>query len=247
MSDRIDSGVGSLTVVGLGIQMEAHLTPESRDAIQMADVVFYVGTDPVAAKAIAELHPAAQSLDSFYEFGRDRRATYDAMVEQVCDSVRGGNEVCFAVYGHPGVFATPTHDAVRRLTAEGYRARLVPGISATDCLYADLGVDPGDDGCQMYEATKFLERRPRFDPAVPLILWQIGTVGERSGRSGVARAGLAHLCDYLAEHYPPTHEITIYHAAEHAGMESSIMPMPLQALPEAEFPTMSTLYAPALK
>ena len=246
MNELSDSSAGSLTVVGLGIDMAGHLTPQSRDAIEASEAVFYVGCDPLAEAAITRMNPQALSLDGFYAFGRSRRETYDAMVEEVCDSVRAGNNVCFAVYGHPGVFATPTHDAVRRMTAEGYRARMVPGISATDCLYAELGLDPGDRGCQMYEATKFLERRPRFDPGVPLILWQIGTVGERSGRHGVARAGLARLCEYLAEYYPSTHEITVYHAAEHSGMRSSVLPMPLNGLPEAEFPAMSTLLVPAV-
>jgi hypothetical protein len=33
---------------------------------------------------------------------------------------------------------------------------MLPGISAEDCLFADLGIDPGIYGCQSYEATDFL-------------------------------------------------------------------------------------------
>ena len=54
---------------------------------------------------------------------------------------------------------------------------MLPGISAEDCLFADLGVDPAEAGCQSYEATRFLERRPAIEPRAALILWQIGVVG----------------------------------------------------------------------
>jgi len=30
---------------------------------------------------------------------------------------------------------------------------MLPGISAEDCLFADIGVDPGIYGCQSFEAT----------------------------------------------------------------------------------------------
>jgi hypothetical protein len=33
---------------------------------------------------------------------------------------------------------------------------MLPAISAEDCLFADLGVDPADHGCPSYEATDFL-------------------------------------------------------------------------------------------
>ena len=57
--------------------------------------------------------------------------------------------------------------------AEGFNARMLPGISAEDCLFANLGADPGTHGCQSFEATSFLLRKPKFDTLTHLILWQI--------------------------------------------------------------------------
>ena len=67
---------------------------------------------------------------------------YARIVGDILDAVRGGASVCAAFYGHPGIFVTPSHDAVRRARAEGYPARMLPAVSAVDCLFADLGVDP---------------------------------------------------------------------------------------------------------
>jgi len=79
-------------------------------------------------------------------------------------------------YGHLGVFVFATHEAMAILRDDGYRVEMLPGISAEDCLYADLSIDPATHGCQVYEATDFLIRRRKIDPAVPVILWQVGWV-----------------------------------------------------------------------
>ncbi|MFK9297939.1 hypothetical protein ACJEJR_24330, partial [Escherichia coli] len=76
-----------------------------------------------------------------------------------------------------------------------------PGISAEDCLYADLGIDPGIVGCQHFEATQFMLYRRVIDTAGYLILWQVGAAGDQS----MARfqTGPAHrqvLADLLAQH-----------------------------------------------
>ena len=62
--------------------------------------------------------------------------------------IRRGIRLCAVVYGHPGVFVYASHEAVRRCRLEGLPARMLPGISAEDCLLADLGVDPGVRGCR---------------------------------------------------------------------------------------------------
>ena len=113
------------------------------------------------------------------------------MAEAILEPVRAGKRVCAAFYGHPGVFVLPSHDAIARARAEGFDAAMQPGVSAEDCLVADLGVDPAVNGLQSYEASDFLRRRPAIEPTTALVLWQIGVVGAahaRDRRFG-ARAG----------------------------------------------------------
>ena len=75
--------------------------------------------------------------------GRSRLDTYQDMVDRILACVREGSDVCVAFYGHPGVFVYPSHEAIKRARIEGYKATMLPGISAEDCLFADLGIDPG--------------------------------------------------------------------------------------------------------
>src|SRR5262245_57517548 len=105
---------GSLTVVGTGIRVISQITPEARAAIEQADKLLYLGTDGVMSAWMEALNPSAESLHELYRVGRNRLATYEDMVERVLTPARDGAHVCFALYGHPGVFAYPSHEAVRR-------------------------------------------------------------------------------------------------------------------------------------
>lgn len=56
---------------------------------------------------------------------------------------------------------------------------MLPGVPAEDCLFADLGVDPGVAWWQSYDATPFLVYRPQFDTSAGLVLWQLDALGHR--------------------------------------------------------------------
>src|SRR3970282_2169154 len=103
------------------------------------------------------------TLQDCYSVGKPRYRTYREMADRILSAVRAGAQVCAAFYGHPGVFVRPSHDAIRRAPREGFPARMLPGVSAEDCLVADLGVNPGEIGSQSFEATDFLGYRRRFD------------------------------------------------------------------------------------
>jgi uncharacterized protein YabN with tetrapyrrole methylase and pyrophosphatase domain len=174
---------GRLTIVGTGITLAVHVTPEARAAIARADEVLYLLAEPAAAVWIEGLPPGARSLETLYELGGDRRAIYARIVDEVAAAVARGGEVCLALYGHPGVFAYPSHELLRRAREEGWEARMLPAVSAEGCLFADLGVDPGLIGCLSFEATDFLVHRRRPDTAAGLVLWQIGVIGTASAGS----------------------------------------------------------------
>jgi uncharacterized protein YabN with tetrapyrrole methylase and pyrophosphatase domain len=166
------------------------------------------------------------------------------MVESIIDCVRSGANVCAVTYGHPGVFSFPMHEAVRQARREGFQATMLPGISAEDCLFADLGVDPGLRGCQSFDATDFLIYGRRFDPASALILLQIGVIGELGTGTTLVTRGLRVLADVLRRHYDADHESVVYQAAEHPFCEPSIQRVPLAMLPDARISSKSTLYVP---
>jgi len=193
---------GLLTIVGTGILAAGQLTIEAKSYIQNADKVFYLVTDPIASRYIELLNPSAEDLHVHYAAGKPRILTYNEMVERIVTEVRKGLHVCVAFYGHPGVFVYPSHKAISEARRLGFQARMLPGVSAEDCLFADLGLDPGM-GCQSFEATSFLVRKVLFDPHYLLILWQIGVLGDLlySPKAKGPAEKLKVLADYLMSIY----------------------------------------------
>lgn len=212
-SAAVDSP-GSLVCVGLGMLLGAHLGPRARNAIAQADVVFVAVSDPIVELWVQQLHPDVRSLQPCYAEGKSRHQTYREMVEAMLAEVRAGRRVCGAFYGHPGVFAKAPHDAIAQARAEGFDASMEPAVSAEDCLYADLGIDPGRVGCQHYEASQLLFYRRVLDPSAYLVLWQVGIAGDRTyKRFATSSAHRQLLVDRLLETYPADHAVIVYEAA----------------------------------
>lgn len=232
-------------MVGTGLRTVGQMSTESIAWIRAADRVLYVVGDPVAERVIHDLNPAAmESLQRLYGEGQDRLATYEAMVDRILDSVRAGERVCAVFYGHPGVFVYPSHEAVKRARAEGYSAVMLPGISAEDCLFADLCIDPAATGCLSYEATDFLFNQRPMDPASALVLWQIGILGNGHYRAEgrYPTPLMPYLIEKLATHYPLTHQVAVYEAAVHFGCKPRITPVELTALQHVDLSAASTLF-----
>ena len=239
-------GAGSLVVVGTGFGGAGQVTAEASQAIAGADKVLFLVTHRLAAEWIGAANPTAESLDHFYLGRSDRLQTYLDITEYILSFVRRALHVCAVFYGHPGVFVFPSHEAIIRARDEGFRARMLPAISAEDCLFSDLGVDPGRRGCQTFDATDFLVRRRRIDVTVPLILWQVGSVGcVTCPREPIERhrLNLSILKDVLQSFYGPAHEVVIYEAAAPEG-EPVIEFLPVGCLAAATITSVSTLYVP---
>jgi hypothetical protein len=233
-----------LLVVGAGIKLVDHVTTEARNAIVAADVVFHSTQIPGMKQWLDSLNPSGVDLTQFYAPGRDRWVTYQMMTERVLRDVAPGVSVCAVFYGHPAVYVTPSHDMINQVRARGLTARMLPGISAEDCLFADLGVDPGVNGWQSYDATPFLVFHPRFDPSAGLVLWQMDVLGHRDYQPEHERSNYDVLARELARVYGPTHEVVGYYAAQYPGLDPLIETMTIAEL--AGHDGMSTLYVPPL-
>jgi hypothetical protein len=235
---------GSLTIVGAGIRPGLHTTQEGRARIERADKVLYLLAEPAPTTWIERLNPSAESLMPLYQGGRPHGEVYESLVAAILAPVREGLNVCMVTYGNPAVFDESSHDAVARAREEGYPAKILPGISALDCLFVDLGLDPGRHGLQSYEASDFLAQHKIPDTDVPLILWQISVIGETRTGGTINRDGLRRLADRLAELYGEDHEVIVYEATPFPVGHPLIESCAVHALPDAGVPGLATLYVP---
>jgi uncharacterized protein YabN with tetrapyrrole methylase and pyrophosphatase domain len=209
--------------------------------------VYYLLADAASGAWIQALRPGARSLHPLYESGRVRAEIYDEIVEEILAPVRGGRRVCAAFYGHPGIFSYLGHESVRRARGEGFAARMLPAISAADCLFADLGVDPGVGGLQTFEATDFLLYRRSVETTAALVLWQVTAIGDRLAITETNREGLRALADRLLELYPGDHVVSLYEASPYPIADPIVRQTALSALGDADVSPLATLYVPPLR
>lgn len=95
------------------------------------------------------------------------------MAEAMLHPVRHGQNVVTIYYGHPGIFVYASHRAIQIAHKQGLKAKMLPGVSALDCLFADLGIDPSYPGLQVLESTDFLVRNRKILTDGHLVLLQV--------------------------------------------------------------------------
>jgi len=238
-----------LSIVGLGYNVSGQVTPESRSVMSSAERIFYLVTDPAAARWIDTLGPPAVSLHDCYRPGERGMDASRAMVERIVAPLGEGLDVCAAFSGNPAIAMHTTHEAIRRARDQGIATRMYPAISFEDCLVSDLGVDPGQLGRMMYEATDFVLRPRPLDVTAALVLLQVGAIGERSWRDGdgANREGLRLLQETLERSYPGDHEVTLYRMAQLPISDPAVVRLPLGQLADGPVHVNSTLYVPRLE
>lgn len=239
---------GHLICVGTGMVLAGQISALSRSYIEQADIVFALMPDGFAQLWLEDLNENVVNLQQFYARNgeaKSRRLTYEQMVNAMLAALRQGQKVVGAFYGHPGVFACVPHLAIAQAKREGFFARMEPGISAEACLWADLGIDPGQTGHQSFEATQFMFYQHTPDPACHLLLWQIAIAGEHTLKTfQTNESRLQVLVELLQQWYAGEHEVIIYEAANLPIQSPRIEKLPLSSLPQAHLTTASTLLIP---
>lgn len=235
---------GTIIFAGLGLH-PGQCTCETLEAIGQADIVFAQAGEQAMFDWLKTLHPDVRTLQDHYARHASRPEAYRAMAETTLGPARAGKRVCVAYYGHPGVFVSPSHIAFAQARREGIAALMLPGVSAEDCLFADLGVDPGVHGLQTYEARDFFVHARRIDPSAALVLWQLAVVDEAALQGFSSRAGaLDALAQALGEVYPLTHRGVLYEAAVEPHRPPRKESIALKHLGRAIIAQETTLYVP---
>lgn len=235
----------TLAVVGSGIKFMSHITHEAKNCIENADKVLYLVNEPAMQQWIQTLNPHTESLDPLYVRYHSRNDNYKLISEYIVDNLETTNLLCLVIYGHPTVLVQPSIYATQAALEKGHNVVVMPGISAEDCLFADLAIDPSSSGCQSFEATDFLVYRREYDSSSHLILWQPGVIGMKDRPvSHNPEMGLKILMDYLSNKYSLDHEIILYEAAQYPTFKPRVDKVSLKYLVASGITRLTTLYIP---
>lgn len=238
---------GTLVVVGTGISVSGQMTLVTTNHIKQADVVYAVIPNKPGIEFVKSLNSNTHSLADLYEQGKSREQTYKEMMQCIVQKVEAGYKVCAAFYGHPGIFVDPSHNAINHLKELGYKVLMEPGISAEDCLVADLGIDIAAHGCQSYEATQFLLRKYSINPFMTQIIWQAYAVGEFSSASSFNNQNaFALLVNKLLCYFPSSHQLIIYEAATSPLFKTKIDYFTIDTVNIEKLSPLATLVVPSI-
>ncbi|MFU7598188.1 SAM-dependent methyltransferase [Legionella pneumophila] len=232
-----------LIVVGSGIKSISHLTEETKRIIQQADkVLFLVNEDNLKTWILREAKES-ESLEPIYFATPKRIDAYHNITNHIVDTYHQVKNLCVVFYGHPTVFAESALTAVKRIKEQTGQAIVLPAISSMDCLFADLQIDPGDQGCFAIDATELLIYERRVDVYAHIILWQISNLGMHDTKQ---TQKLNILCDYLRTYYLDEQLVCIYEAAILPTLKPRIEWIKLRELKQAVVTAVSTLYIPPI-
>ncbi len=228
---------GRLTIVGTGITAVSQMSTETLSYIKNADVVFYHATNGVTATQIRRLSRRAIDLYEYYGNGKERKVTYVQMAELMLRELRRGLSVVGVFHGHPGNFVLPARRALAIAAAEGYKTALIPAISAPDCLFADLRVDPGVFGCQILMASRVFATDTIIATSGHVVFLQVSAVGDKGfSFTGYNNGKLPEFFGRLMELYGPDQDAVYYMAAVFPGTapEVAVKQLHAYAAPEVQ-------------
>lgn len=219
-------------IVGLGILNVDQVTNETEHVLRRANEVLFVDTGVATRQYLEKLCPRVTPLyETSYREGGCRVASYDHMAVRVIEAALDHSPIAFAMGGHPVVGAEAPfliHEMARLLKLE---VRTLPAVSAMDCLFAELMLDPCLTGLQMFEATDLLLRQRPLQADVPALIWQVGALETRlhTLRPSVPER-FARFQRYLLQFYPAAHQVVAYYATPHPLMKSQRLTFPIEAM-----------------
>jgi uncharacterized protein YabN with tetrapyrrole methylase and pyrophosphatase domain len=239
-----------IAIVGLGITGVHQITREAEETIRRCQRAFVADTAPGVLRYVRTLSHTVTDLSSRFRPGIHRASNYQAIASDVVDAALETSPVCFATYGHPKMFSYPTVLIQPAAAILNLKVRVIPGISFLDTLLVDLGVDPGFDGLQMYEATDLLVRDRPLQTDVGCVITQASVVIEpREGQPAAGPEALRRFQEYLLSFYPADHDVVMVTSRTHPLLEPLVRKIRLETLAAvlANGSYRATLYIPPVQ
>ncbi len=240
-----------ITLLGLGPGDPSLLTREAWEILNNSKTV-HLRTRRHPAVAGLPAHLALVDFDEVYDAGDTFEDVYVRIVDAVMAVAKRGDDVVYAVPGHPLVGEATTALILQRAAQAKIPARIVAGLSfiepALEVISSNHSAIDPVNGLQLCDALEIASlHHPPLNPDKPALIAQIYS---RAVASDVKLA--------LMNQYPPAHAVYVVRAAhpqESAGRGGkgrksrlpAFSPSPLHELDHRDiFDHATSLYVPAL-
>ncbi|HBD7411738.1 TPA: uroporphyrinogen III methylase [Legionella pneumophila] len=233
-----------LSLIGCGIKIIAHLSKEAESHINKAEIVLFLVNEPVMEEWIGVHARKVKNLSGLYFSQKNRESSYRLITKEILHALECYEFVCVVFYGHPTVFALPGLEAIKKAKENGVETKIIPAISAEDCLFADLEIDPGECGCYSVEATDLLVYQRHPDTSSHLLVWQVGMLGNLGHEAHLKTDAIELFVEYLLKFYSENHVAVIYEASIYPGLDCIVKKFMLKELRDQRISKIAILYIP---
>lgn len=224
----------SITIVGLGPGRATDMTLAAWRKLESAKTV-YLRTTRHPLFNDLPIGPDYQSFDILYDNAEHFEAVYRAIVSQLLDVAKAGEDVVYAVPGHPMVGEQTTQLLLTQAEALDIDVYIIDGLSFIEPTLAALQLD-GMAGLQIYDALDIVNLyHPPINPDAPTLIAQV-----------YSRDVASELKLTLMNQYPDEFKVTLIHGAGTPDMQ--LEPAALYEIDRSErIAHLTTLYVPALE
>jgi tetrapyrrole methylase family protein/MazG family protein len=151
--------LSAIIILGLGPGDATLLTCAAWELLQTT-CVLYLRT--AIHPTVAQLPPSIElrSFDALYEAADDFEAIYEHIAAELVDRAQRGEEVVYAVPGHPLVAEATTRRLLALARERDVPTQIIAGLSFVEPVCVALELDPLEQGLQLIDA---LDLIPSFE------------------------------------------------------------------------------------
>jgi len=208
----MNESIKNLIICGSGIKTLSHHTQEFAVAVKHADIVIYLVNEPILELWLQKNSKQSFSLNELYFLSSERSDSYQLIEQKVISSFECYNNICLVFYGHPLLLADSVNTIINQAKSKEIKVQVLPGISAFDCLLADLEIKL-DGGCFLAEASFFVKHQTKIDISHHVVLWQVGMIDVSTPPTENKKGNILKLKNELLKYYPPQSIIYLYEAS----------------------------------
>ncbi len=202
-----------ITIIGLGPGKADLITRETWDWIQsIKEIYLRTAQHPVLADFPSQLK--IHSFDSIYDQTERFEDVYQTIVDEVIRHASDGEDITYAVPGHPFVAESTCDKIVKQAASKGIPCRVFEAVSFLEPVFTALGLDPFPNLVLM-DALEIADANfPQFPPSRPVLIAQV-----------YSRMIAAEVKQTLMEVFPDEHPVKLIHAAGTAAQIIERLPL----------------------
>jgi hypothetical protein len=235
-------------LLGSGIRGTLHFTNETTQALRACRAVYVLHPDCAVLDYVREYCDDVHDLHAFYDGREVRQDVYVAIADRLVEEAARSGPVAFLVHGHPLFLVSATEYTLAQAASKGLATTVLAAVSSFDTMLCDLGIDYGY-GVQIFDGTTMIENTWVPNPAVPLLVFQLATTGNRRVvRDRPAGPVLKPLVDFLIPVYGASHQVQMVHSGAALLEETEITSLRLSELTAdgIDLTGRPTLYVPPI-